>query len=268
MSKIARLNCCPEDEKIKVYSLLIPPTIFKRFQIDPNTFKNLKGEKAVKITSHRYGEATIEVRLNPKDKDCIFYMEIADSSDLVQLLWSFININDPYCERFNTDVDEFGNDLWLKWGKRNLKEEERSMKAGLAPGQVRRGLRLMNEVNKCLDNFCKLLDIKSIFMEALFYHNAIIYERHGFRYFEGEKRMRRINELFQEGGKLYKKLDGSTPFRQPGAEKTVRGRSWAIHDGILNEIIDEVLDGPWYPPKMYRMTGQYYSIDTFPGGSY
>jgi hypothetical protein len=268
MSIVARLNCCPERDRNELYSMLIPPTIFEKFQIDPVTFQNAKGEKSVQVICHRLGEATIEVRLNPGDKDCIFYMDIADSSDLVQLLWSFININDPYCERFNTDVDECGNDVWLKWGTRNLKEEERSRRTGLAPGQTKRGLRLMNEVNQRLDAFCSTFNIKSIFMEALFYHNAIIYERHGFRYFEGEKRMRRINELFQEGGKLYEKLDGSTSFRQRGAEKTVRGRSWAIHDGILNDIVDDILDEPWYPPKMYRMVGKYHSVDTFPGGQY
>jgi len=262
------LNCCPEAVRNEAYSLLIPPTILERFQIDPQTFLNRWGEKVVQVICHGCGEATIEVRLHPGDRDCIFYMDVADSRDLVQLLWSFININDPYGERFNTDVDEFGRDLWLKWGARNLKEEERSMKAGLAPGQIRRGLRLMNEVNRCLDAFCYTLNIKSIFMEALFYHNAIIYERHGFRYFEGEKRMRRINELFQPGGKLYEKLDNSTPFRQKGAGETVRGRSWAIHDGILNDILDDILDEPWYPPKMYRMAGQYYNIDIFPGGQY
>jgi hypothetical protein len=268
MSNLARLNCCPEGERNKIYSILIPPTILKTFQIDPETFQNAKGERVVEVICHGRGEATIEVRLNPKDKDCTFYMDITDSSDLVQLLWSFININDPYGGRFNTDVDEQGNDVWLKWGTRNIREEERSMKAGLAPGQIRIGLRLMNEVNMCLDTFCNVLNIKSIFMEALFYHNAIIYERHGFRYFEGEKRMRRINEAFAPGGKLYEKLDGSTPFRQRGAEKTVRGRSWAIHDGILNDIVDEILDEPWHPPKMYRMVGKYYTVDTFPGGQY
>ena len=248
--------------------MLIPPTIFEWYHIDPLTFLNKRDARVVDVICHGLGEATVEVRLTPGDRDCIFYMDVADSSDLVQLLWSFININDPTSERFNTDVDECGNDVWLKWGTRNLREEERSMRAGLAPGQVRRGLRLMNEVNRCLDAFCCSLNIKSIFMEALFYHNAIIYEKHGFRYFEGEKRMRRMNELFNPGGKLYELLDGSNPFRQPGAERSVRGRSWAIHDGILNEIVDDILDEPWYPPKMYRMVGKYYSIDTFPGGAY
>ena len=41
------------------------------------------------------------------------------------------------------------------------------------------------------------------------------------------------------------KLDGSTAFRQPGMDKTIRGRSWAIQDGILGE--------PWRGVEMYRM---------------
>jgi hypothetical protein len=132
----------------------------------------------------------------------------------------------------------------------------------------RRSLRLTNEVNRCLDRFCELAHVKSIFLEALFYHNAIIFERHGFRYLEGEKRMRRIHEAFRVGGDLHKRLDGSTPFRQPGFETTVRGRSWAIYDGILDGISDEGIGDGWGSPKMYRMTGKYYRVDTFPGGHY
>ena len=38
-------------------------------------------------------------------------------------------------------------------------------------------------------------------------------------------------------------------FRRRGMEKTVRGRSWAIHDGILVDAFDE----EWESPKMYKM---------------
>ncbi len=40
-------------------------------------------------------------------------------------------------------------------------------------------------------------------------------------------------------------LDGRTPFRQPGAERTVRGRSWALHDGV----------GRWGGVKMFKLVG-------------
>ena len=68
------------------------------------------------------------------------------------------------------------------------------MKAGLAPGQVRRGLGLLREVVECIKRFALMVGIKTIALEALYYHNAIAYERYGFSYFEGYKRMKRIDE--------------------------------------------------------------------------
>jgi len=55
-------------------------------------------------------------------------------------------------------------------------------------------------------------------------------------------------------------LDGSTPFRRADAWKTIRGRSWAIHDGILGE--------PWHGIRMYKQVGKHAGMDTFPGGEY
>ncbi|HSQ15589.1 MAG TPA: hypothetical protein VLQ94_04705, partial [Candidatus Binatia bacterium] len=65
---------------------------------------------------------------------------------------------------------------------------------------------------------------------------------------------------FRSGGLLCGRLDGSTPFRRPSFGLTVRGRSWAIHDGILDE--------PWESPKMYKTVGENAGVDTFPGGKY
>jgi hypothetical protein len=47
---------------------------------------------------------------------------------------------------------------------------------------------------------------------------------------------------------------------QPGAEFTVRGRSWALHDGVAGTAWDGV--------KMYKAAGRHAGIDTFPGGTY
>jgi hypothetical protein len=68
--------------------------------------------------------------------------------------------------------------------------------------------------------------------------------------------MREIDEGFKPGGTLFNRLDGSSPFRVPGMERTVRGRSWAIHDGILDE--------PWDEIRIYKMVGEHATIDTFP----
>ena len=76
--------------------------------------------------------------------------------------------------------------------------------------------------------------------------------------------MERIHREFQPGGLLYKKLDDSTPFRKKGMEKAVRGRSWAIHDGILVEAFDE----EWESPKMYKMLEKNFMVNTFPDQIY
>ncbi len=54
-------------------------------------------------------------------------------------------------------------------------------------------------------------------------------------------------EGFKPGNLLHERLDGSTPFRMQGMERTVRGRSWAIHDDIL--------DAPWDGIVIYKMVG-------------
>jgi len=142
------------------------------------------------------------------------------------------------------------------------------MEAGLFPGQIGKGLGLTRDVINVLEFFCRIFDIKSIRLEALFYHNAITYERFGFSYFDGFKQMKRIHDLFQPGEKLFEKLDGSTPFRKPEFAHTVRGRSWAIHDGILTDIDDDLLEDCWESPVMYRMVGKPRGMVTFPDPVY
>ena len=142
------------------------------------------------------------------------------------------------------------------------------MEAGLFPGQIRKGLGLTREVLRVLEFFCRILDIKSIRLEALFYHNAITYERCGFSYFSLYAQMKRIHELFQPGGTLFNKLDCSTPFRKPEFAHSVRGRSWAIHDGVLAEIDDDVIEDGWVSPVMYQMVGASRGMTTFPDPVY
>jgi hypothetical protein len=72
--------------------------------------------------------------------------------------------------------------------------------------------------------------------------------------------MEEIDREFLKGGKLFNRLDGSTPFRKKGAERTVRGRSWAIQDGILAD--------PWVSPKLYKPVGKKVGMKTFHGEGY
>jgi hypothetical protein len=209
----------------------------------------------------------VEIKLEAMGEP-LYSIQLSDSNDLTQVDWDFVIVNDPASPSFRTDVDEDGRDTLFGWASRNIKEEEKAMAAGLFPGQVREGLGLTREVIHVLEIFCQVLDIKSIRLEALFYHNAITYERHGFSYFTGYRQMKRIHELFQPGEKLFDKLDQSTPFYNPDLAQTVRGRSWAIHNGILTEIDDDLFDEGWVSPVMYRMVGKPRGMITFPDPTY
>ena len=78
------------------------------------------------------------------------------------------------------------------------------------------------------------------FVEPLFYHVAIIFEKYNFHYQTGKKFMARINVGFLENGDLLPLLDSSTPFRSPNAANQIRLRSWAVHDNILGEPFTNV----------------------------
>jgi hypothetical protein len=269
MPWIKRINSRSQSEKEGLYRLLIPPSLFKRFQINPLTFTDYEGNRLTRFyCPDREETVMIEMKRKMGDLDPIYSIQVSDAVDFTQVNWDFLVVNDPDSERFNIDVDEQGRDTLWGRASRNLSEEERALRAGLAPGQVRKGLGLTREVIFGLEYFAKILDIKTISLEALFYHNAIVYERCGFSYFEGFKRMQRIHQAFQPGGALFKKLDDSIPFRHPGFEKTVRGRSWAIHDGVISEIDDDLLEEGWFSPKMYLMVDQPRTVCTFPEAIY
>jgi hypothetical protein len=262
---IAKLNRLPKEERNPIYLRLVPETIFERFQIDRQTLMNPFGERVVTgIFPSEENFACIEVRYRAGDKDCIFSCQVSLEAFMQSLYLDFLIINDPFSERFNVDVDEFGRDTLLGTRSRNIPEEIRAMEAGLGPGMVRHGLHLVKEFVKSLEAFVASLELKTITMGAFFYHNAILWERHGFTYFKGGKMMERIHREFQPGGLLYRKLDDSTPFRKKGMEKTVRGRSWAIYDGIFVEAFDE----EWESPKMYKMLERDFSVNTFPDQAY
>ena len=269
MSWIYKISHLSDLEKEGLYRVIIPPSIFHRYRISPVLFINERQERLVRFyCPPKDNAAIIEVKREATDHDSVFFSQISDTTDRTQLCLDFIIINDPDSERFNTDVDMMGKDTLFGRASRNINEEVKAMKAGLSPGQVRRGLRLTGQFINCLEHFARIMGIKSIVLDALFYHNAIIYEMYGFSYFEGLLRMKRIHELFQSGNILHDKLNGSSPFRQTGFHRSIRGRSWAIHDGILNDIDDEILEGAWFSPKMYKMIDKPRKVCTFPNAQY
>ncbi len=268
MSWIQRISRLDLSEKEGLYRTLIPPSLYHRFGIDPISLCSEKGGKVVRFFCPQ-GDRTclVEIKLAGTE-DPLYSIQLTDSNDLTQIDWDFLIVNDPNSPKFNTHIDQEGRDTLFGWGSRNLPEEEKAMEAGLFPGQVRRGLGLTREVIRVLEFFCRIFDLKSIRLETLFYHNAITYERYGFGYFNGYPQMKKIHELFQPGGKLFKELNNSTPFRKPEFAHTVRGRSWAIHDGILTEIDDDLFDEGWASPVMYRMVGKPRGMITFPNPVY
>lgn len=268
MALLRKINKLSRPEKEGLYRILIPPSLFRCFDIDPVFLCDRTGYKAARFFCPRGdGTCLIEMKL-PGHDDPLYSLQLADSNDATQIDWDFLVVNDPASPRFKTDVDQRGRDTLFGWASRNLEAEEQALEAGLFPGQVRKGLGLTRDTINALDFFCRIFNIKSIRLESLFYHNAVTYERHGFSYFTGYKQMKKIHELFQPGRALFEKLDCSTPFRRPEFAHTVRGRSWAIHDGILDEIDDDLFDEGWTSPLMYRMVDKPRGMITFPDPIY
>jgi len=244
--------------KQRIYRHLVPSEVLCRYGIDPETLCDVDGNRLVSFHCPA-GSRVVEIDIRPEAgfPDPLLYLEISDTR-LNQIEVLLFVVNDPAAQRFETDRDWQGHRTKFGTFRRNIPEEERAMEAGLAPGQVRRGLRLSRTLIPLFERFVQNLHHDYYLMEPLAYHNAILFERLGFNYVQGLRRMQWIHLAFEPGGLVHEALDGSTPFRQPDAWRTVRGRSWAIHDGILGE--------PWHGIRMYKRVGKHAGVDTFPGG--
>ena len=250
------LNALPENEKKAIYGRLIPERLVRMFA--PQAFEQSSqagGLHLSFIAPEGLGLLRLEIRLHPEDRDTVFFLDIADTP-YRQLELAFCVICDPFAPRFDVDIDSRGQYNRFASLGRNISEEIRAMQAGLFPNQTRRGLRLFGEFFPLLEQLADSLGMEMIVAEPLTYDNAVRYEKYGFDYLTGRLLMQRIHEGFAPGGFLHRRLDGSTPFRMPGMERTVRGRSWAIHDGIMDE--------PWDDVRIYRMIGRPAAINTFP----
>jgi hypothetical protein len=168
-------------------------------------------------------------------------------------------MNDPDSHRFNTDVMPNGTKTEFGTRCRNREAEAAAMQAGLLPGQIRKGLKILSNAVGSFEDFIARLEHNMYFIEPLYYHNAIIFERYGFKYQAGRRKMESIHERFTNDQELIGKLDGS-PFRQPEAQTRIFHRSWAIHDGILGE--------PFTNVTMYKVLGVKAEINTAPNISW
>lgn len=260
---IHSINQFPEGAKRRLYRTLLPPDLLTSFGVDPISWKGPGGEQHVALSAPAdKGLMKLVVRHAVDARDPLAYLELVDNAfngiNVVLLV-----INDPNSPRFDTDLSPQGENTLFGTVHRNREAEQAAMEAGLAPGQVRTGLRASRAALQHLEAFLLLMGHDLFYMEPLTYVAAVLFERMGASYMTGRRLMETIDAEFRPGGKLYEALDGSTPFRRREQWQTIRGRAWAIHDGIL-----EVIDQRWDDIRMTKRLGRNAGVNTFPDGKY
>lgn len=256
-TSIASINLLPWEEKKAIYCRFIPDELLERFAINSD-FMDDAGRSLLSLKCEA-GSSDVEVDLRHQAdaEDALLYAHLTDTMN-AQIHVLLYVVNDPDGPRF--DVDRMPDGTRTRFGimQRNIEAEIAAMQAGLAPGQVRPGLRLLKHSTPAFESFVQTLGHDLFFVEPLSYHNAVVFERYGLAYSQGRRLMERIHTGFQHGGELQSKLDSSSPFRVPEHAKSIRGRSWAVHDGILGQ--------PYSDVTMYKRIGAHAGIETFPGG--
>ena len=252
-STIGGINKLPEEEKRTIYARYIPRELTEKFNL-PHLTENRE------LLQFRFAEGSSDVEMRVYHQagfqDPVLYAHLTDTMNGQIHVLLYI-LNDPESPRFDVDRMPDGSPTRFGTLQRNLEAERSSMEHGLAPGQVRRGLRLLQPATTAFEEFITSLGHEMYFIEPLYYHNAVIFERYGFAYQMGRRRMEAIHAGFQEGGELCLGLGNSNPFRSAGAANRIRLRSWAIHDGILGE--------PFTSVTMYKRVGKSADISTTPG---
>ncbi|MCI0551348.1 MAG: hypothetical protein L0287_10360 [Anaerolineae bacterium] len=253
LSTIGGINKLPEAKKREIYARYIPPELIEKFDLGDLAENH-------ELLRFRFAEGSSDVEMMLYHQvdfpDPILYAHLADSMNGQIFILLYI-LNDPTSPRFDVDKMPDGSPTHFGIRKRNLNAERSALEAGLAPGQIRRGLRAFSQAIRTFEEFMSRLGHDMYYIEPLYYHNAVIFERYGFSYQMGRKLMNQIHTGFAEGGALRQQLDNSNPFRLPNAANSIRLRSWAIHDGLLGE--------PFTNVTMYKRVGVSASITTTPG---
>jgi hypothetical protein len=253
-STIGGINLLPEAEKRQIYGRTVPQELLERFNLPP--IDSIRAENFLQF-KYAPGATDVEISLYHEQRfpDPVLYGHLTDTINGQIHILLYI-LNDPDAPRF--DVDRMSDGSMTRFGtlKRNLDAEKAAMDANLSPGQVRHGLRLLSPAIKSFEQFVTSLGHEIYFVEPLYYHNAVIFERYGFTYQIGRKLMERIESGFADGGDLNMLLNDSSHFRSKKAAHSIRLRSWAIHDGILGE--------PFTNVTMYKRVGKSAGITTCP----
>ena len=249
-STIGGINKLPEDEKRAIYARYIPRELIERFNLSDLT--NDRG-----LLQFRFAEGSSDVEMmvyhQKNFPDPILYAHLADTMNGQIHVLLYI-LNDPNSPRFDVDKMLDGRRTQFGIHIRNLEAEKAALLAGLSPGQIRHGLKALRNAMGTFEEFISSLGHDMYYIEPLYYHNAIIFERYGFAYQLGRRLMNEIQAGFGEGGELSQKLGDSNPFRSSKAANSIRLRSWAIHDGILGM--------PYTNVTMYKRVGVSANINT------
>jgi hypothetical protein len=253
-STIGGINLLPEAEKREIYRRIVPKELLERLKMPP-----IDSIRIAALMKFKYAPGSTDVEMalyhEPHFPDPVLYGHMTDTINGQIHILLYI-LNDPDSPRFNVDRMPDGSMTRFGTLKRNLAAEEEALPAGLAPGQVRHGLRMLPLAIASFERFIASLGHDMYFAEPLYYHNAVLFERYGFTYQVGRRMMEQVESGFSAGGHLHKLLDASLPFRPPEAERSIRLRSWAIHDGILGE--------PFTNVTMYKRIGKSAGITTCP----
>ncbi len=252
---IGAINGLSPAEKRLIYSRLIPPGLLARFGLGPELRAPDGSDLLTLNCPADQPHAELSLVHEPGFPDPILFGHLTDNLN-GQLHILLYVINDPASPRF--DVDRMPDGRPTKFGilARNIPAERQALEHGLAPGQVRRGLRMLDAGIEAFERFVLETGNDIYFIEPLYYHNAVIFERHGFAYQQGRRSMERIHVGFAPEGALSRKLDPANPFRRPTANRSIRLRSWAIHDGVLGEALPQI--------TMYKRVGRHAGVNTAP----
>ena len=194
---IGSINNLPEDEKRAIYMRVIPPALLARFHLPAVDSQRIQNFTKFKFAP---GSSDVELSLFHEERfpDPILYGHLTDTLNGQIHILLYI-LNDPDSPRFNVDRMPDGSTTKFGTLRRNLDAEAGALVAGLAPGQVRRGLRMLPAAMQAFEKFVTYLGHDIYFVEPLYYHNAIIFERYGFTYQEGRHFMERIQSGFSAG---------------------------------------------------------------------
>jgi hypothetical protein len=199
-ASLRAVNALPPEIKARVYASLIPPDLFSFYQVDPVSFLDRGGQTALQVDCPPgQGRVKLHLKRSASETDPVVFIQLSDTLyDQVEFEW--VILNDPDSERFQ--IHASGRNQFLPPGSenRNIPEEIRAMEAGLAPGQIRKGLRKFPEIMDRLETFLMELNLHLVYGYPYAYHNAIELERIGYFYGTGKEQMVDIDRDFNRAG--------------------------------------------------------------------